>query len=71
MLVYLDERLKEATQNYDKPFGGVAVNHPQEVLLYLAMDFKKNEYKQKIIFSLPTCQNTKQLKYTVHYLKEE
>jgi len=25
MLAYLDERLKEATQTYDKPFGGVAV----------------------------------------------
>lgn len=25
MLAYLDERLKEATQNFNKPFGGVAV----------------------------------------------
>ena len=25
MLAYLDERLKEAKQNYSKPFGGVAV----------------------------------------------
>ena len=25
MLAYLDERMKEATQNYDKPFGGIAL----------------------------------------------
>jgi hypothetical protein len=25
MLAYLDERLKEATQNFDQPFGGVAL----------------------------------------------
>ena len=25
MLAYIDERMKEATQLYDKPFGGVAV----------------------------------------------
>ena len=25
MLAYLDERMKEATQNYEKPFGGVAL----------------------------------------------
>ena len=57
MLAYLDERLKEPTQNYNKPFGGIAVimlgDFDQQPpiggssLLHLAIEFLKIEYEHK------------------------
>ena len=57
MLAYLDERMKEATQNYDKPFGGVALimvgDFDQQPpiggssLPHLAMVLLEKEYQHK------------------------
>ncbi len=57
MLAYLEERLKEAKQNYSKPFGGVAVLMLGEFdqqppiggssLPHLVVQFLQQEYQQK------------------------
>ena len=57
MLAYLEERLKEAKQNYSKPFEGVAVlmlgDFDQQPpiggssLPHLAVHFLQQEYQQK------------------------
>ena len=57
MLAYLDERMKEATQNFDKPFGGVALimfgDFDQQPpiggssLPHYAMKLLEQEYQQR------------------------
>jgi len=57
MLTYLDERLKESKQVYDKPFGGTAIvmfgdfdQHPPiggSSLPHFAISLLEKEYQQK------------------------